>query len=203
MTQCSKTKVSSQAVQNALFPLIRSFTSATPAPSIYAWQFGAAAGLAVTGIFSSTPENAERDPLVRAYSDEEKLHGRQLPVTGRIIDSPGLPRMYDWELFSYVLPITGSGGKLTYITHLYYKYVFSGGPNGMWIYVDFDVADRCWNPTVLLQRAHLRSMETCSSVSSTRGLRAGVFRRSTLGLYSRCALELSISRRRRPQRSSL
>lgn len=108
-------------MQYALFDIIR---SSKPAPPILLWQFGSAAGLAAGGLLTPRIKGSKLDAvLFDEFTPEEQAAGRDLLITGEVINVPGLPQMYDWENYPYVLPWMGTGQKTLYVVHLYLKYV--------------------------------------------------------------------------------
>lgn len=105
-------------MQYALFSTIR---SRDPAPPIVLWQTLPVAGLALGGLLAAAAPGSLHDAIFAEFSDEERLNGREIPTTGMILDIPGLPRMYDWELCPYVMPYLGTGSRIHYTLHLYAK----------------------------------------------------------------------------------
>ena len=82
-----------KGMQYALFPTIR---ASKPSPPIFVWQSAAASGgaqLLLPPHLGGVP-----DDLVTTFTPEERKHGRPFSITGSVINTPGLPPMYDWEL---------------------------------------------------------------------------------------------------------
>lgn len=82
-----------KGIQYALFPIIR---ASKPSPLIFVWQSAAASGgaqLLLPPHLGGIP-----DDLVTAFTPEERKHGLPFSITGSVINTPGLPPMYDWEL---------------------------------------------------------------------------------------------------------
>lgn len=83
----------SQGMEFPLFPVIR---ASQPAPPIFVYQSSAAAGIAQ---FLLPPHlGGISEDLVTPFNDDERKNGRPFDISGKIIKTPGLPAMYDWEL---------------------------------------------------------------------------------------------------------
>ena len=106
-----------QGLQYALF---RSIRAVAPSPPLFVWQSGAAAGI-IHYLFPPRLGGASTDFLTD-FTPEERKTGRPFKVTGHVINSPGLPPMYDWELHPADIPHIGTA-HINEPVHLYMKSV--------------------------------------------------------------------------------
>lgn len=82
-----------EPMQYALFPIIR---SSMPPPPILTWKSNTVAGIAH---YMLPPRlGGVTDDMTKPFTADEVKDGRPYEITGRILELPGLPRMYDWEL---------------------------------------------------------------------------------------------------------
>lgn len=101
-------------MQFALFDVIR---AGADAPPIYAFQSSAGAGVAHHLLPPAFGGGA--DDLAAPFNAAEQAHGRRYGVSGKIVKTPGLPDVYDWELHPADTSVTGMvPGVFPYIANL-------------------------------------------------------------------------------------
>lgn len=104
----------------ALFPIIR---SSTPAPPIYAFQSSAAAG--INQFLLPSRFGGHGHDLASPFTEEEKKNGRPLKITGAVMKTPGIPNMYDYELYPADTSLFGAKpGIFFYVGNVTMQYAF-------------------------------------------------------------------------------
>lgn len=97
------------------YPLLPSIRAALPSVPILAWVSSSAAGLIALSL-PGQEGGWQIDQFPEFTPAERAAGGRDLGVSGKVLNIPGLPAMYDWEHFPQAFPMAG---RLMEIQRLY------------------------------------------------------------------------------------